>query len=155
MKALQLILIMLMLTVMVACNTEQTAPVIDNLDIDLAVEPDPPTAGESMLIISVRDANHHPVDGAKVTVHGNMDHEGMTPVDGESASGQDGMYHVPFNWTMGGGWILDVTVALPDNAGIASAQFELFVGAISEHSIINQSHSDADSDMAEMSDHSD
>ena len=56
------------------------------------------------------------------------------------------MYHVPFEWTMGGGWILDVTVTLPDDRGVATEQFELFVGAISEESIVNQ----GDKDTAEM-----
>jgi len=133
----------------VACTSEQTAPVIDNLDIDLAVEPDPPTAGDSTLMITVKDADGNPINDATVAVHGDMDHEGMTPVDGESTSAQNGMYHVPFEWTMGGGWILDVTVTLPDNKGIATERFELHVGAISEDSIINQ----GDTDTAEM-DHS-
>ena len=142
MKLLQFLLITLMLTVLVACNTEQTAPVVDNLDIEFAVEPDPPTAGETTLMISVKDANSNPIDSATVMVHGDMDHEGMTPVDGESSSGQNGMYLVPFEWTMGGGWILDVSVTLPDNAGVATEKFELFVGAISQESIVNQEATD-------------
>lgn len=142
MRTLRIILITSMLVVLVACNTEQAAPVVDNLDIDFSVEPDPPTAGESTLIISVNDANGNAIDDATISVHGDMDHEGMTPVDGESTSGQNGMYHVPFEWTMGGGWILDVTVTLPDNAGIATEQFELFVGAISQDSIVNQGNTD-------------
>lgn len=142
MKALQLILMILMFLMLVACNAEQTAPVLDNLEIELAVEPDPPTAGDATLIITVKDAESKPIDDATVAVHGDMDHEGMIPADGESISGQNGMYHVPFEWTMGGGWILEVTVTLPDNAGIATKRFDLNVGAISQDSIVNQGNDD-------------
>lgn len=142
MKAPQLILIFLMLLILAACDTEQTVPVIDNLDIELAVKPDPSTAGDSTLMVTVKDEDGNPIDDATVAVHGDMDHEGMIPVGGESAAGQDGMYHIPFEWTMGGGWILDVTVTLPGNAGIATETFELNVGAISEDSIINQGSDD-------------
>lgn len=142
MKIPQFILIFLILLMLVACNTEQTVAVIANLNIELAVEPDPPTAGDATLIITVKDAEGKPIEGATVAVHGDMDHEGMTPVDGESTSGQNGIYHIPFEWTMGGGWILDVTVTLPDNAGVATKRFELNVGAISQDSIVNQGNDD-------------
>lgn len=142
MKVLQLTFMFSLLLTLVACNTEQMAPVIDNLNIELAVKPDPPTAGDATLIITVKDADGKPINDATVAVHGDMDHEGMIPVDGESVSGQNGMYHVPFEWMMGGGWILDVTVTLPDNAGVATDRFELNVGAISQKSIVNQGNDD-------------
>lgn len=139
MKILQIILGILMLCMLMACNSEQTLTIVDDIDIELAVEPDPPTAGETMLLISITDANGKPIHDAIVSVHGDMDHEGMISVDGESSSEENGMYSVPFEWTMGGGWILDVTVTLPDDTGIATERFELNVGAISQDSIINQS----------------
>lgn len=142
MKILQIILVIGMLVVVGACNTEQTAPTLDNLSIVLTVEPDPPVAGEAMLMFWVKDADGTLIHDAVVSVHGDMDHEGMTPVDVESVSGQNGIYHVPFEWTMGGGWILDVTVTLPDNTGIATERFELNVGAISRDSIVNQGNDD-------------
>ena len=79
-----------------------------------------------------------PVDGAIVSVHGDMDHEGMTPIDSESNTSLNGEYQVPFTWTMGGGWIIDVTAQLPDNRGLAQGRFEFFVDAISADSIINR-----------------
>lgn len=142
MKARRLLIICFMLVLLVACNTEQTVSVIANLNIELAVEPDPPTAGDATLMITVKDTEGKPIEDATVAVHGDMDHEGMTPVDGESTSGQNGIYHIPFEWTMGGGWILDVTVTLPDNGGIATERFELNVGAISRDSIVNQGSDD-------------
>jgi hypothetical protein len=146
MKTLQLIPIFIMLFVLVACNTDQTAPIVDDITIELAVEPDPPTTGESTLLVTVLDKEGNPMEDAHIAVHGDMDHEGMTPSDSESSEGSKGVYRVPFDWSMGGGWILDITVTLPDNGGTATEKFELFVGAISENSIVNQ----GDTDTAEM-----
>jgi hypothetical protein len=67
-----------------------------------------------------------------------MDHEGMISIDGESNTSLNGEYQVPFTWTMGGGWIIDVTAQLPDNRGLAQSRFEFFVDAISTDSIINR-----------------
>ena len=40
---------------------------------------------------------------------------------------------------MGGGWIVEVTARLPDDRGVATETFNLFVEAVSSDSIINQS----------------
>lgn len=135
----------LALVALVAAACGQAAaqiPVLDDLMIELAVEPHPPAVGEATLVITVRDADGTPVEGATVTVHGDMDHAGMDPVDGESDEDAQGVYRVPFAWTMGGGWILDVTVSLPDNRGRATERFEVFVEAVSSDSILNQSMGD-------------
>ena len=52
---------------------------------------------------------------------------------------------------MGGGWIVDVTATLPDNGGVASETFELFVEAVSSDSIINRS--DDEGEAMDMDDH--
>lgn len=147
MRILHVVLLTLLMLVLVACNAEQTNTTIANdVSIEIAVEPDPPTMGESVLVVTVMDKEGNPIEGATVAVHGDMDHEGMTPSDGEISIGSEGIYRVPFVWSMGGGWILDVSVTLPNNVGVATKQFEVFVGAISENSIINQ----GDADTAEM-----
>ena len=150
MKTLQLSWLVLLSLLLFACNTEpQNVLIASDVVIQLTAEPDPPTTGASTLIITVFDKDGNAIEGAKVSVHGDMDHEGMTPSEGDSSESNEGIYRIPFEWSMGGGWILDVRVTLPDNAGIAREQFELFVGAISENSIVNQ----GDTDTAEM-DHS-
>jgi hypothetical protein len=148
-----IVLILIFSLMLVACEPQKTeTPVVDDVSVELVVEPDPPTAGETTLIVTVKEQDGTPIDGATVAVHGDMDHEGMVPVDGESAKGTDGNYRVPFEWTMGGGWILDVTVTLPDNRGVAVARFDLNVGAISSDSIINRGGEDtADMDHEAMS----
>jgi hypothetical protein len=122
-----------------ACGSQNATPIVEDLILQLDVEPNPPAVGETTLLVTVLDADGLPIEDATVAVHGNMDHEGMTPVDDETSESVDGVYRVPFEWTMGGRWILDVTVTLPDNRGIATAQFEAFVGAVSQDSIVNRS----------------
>ncbi len=142
MKTRLFTLVLVALAVAACGQAAAQIPVLDDLMIELAVEPHPPAVGEATLVITVTDADGAPVEGATVAVHGDMDHAGMEPVDGESDEGAQGVYRVPFTWTMGGGWILDVTVTLPDNRGRATERFEVFVEAVSSDSILNQSVGD-------------
>ena len=133
----QVMLIIILALVLTACGAQNTTTVVEDVTINLAVEPNPPVVGASTLYITVLEADGTPVDGATVTVIGNMEHEGMLPISGETSASSNGVYTMPFEWTMGGGWILDVTVTLPDNRGTATAEVELTVGAVSQDSIIN------------------
>ncbi|MDQ7024040.1 MAG: FixH family protein [Anaerolineae bacterium] len=142
-----IILILTLALVLTACGAQNTVSIVEDITIELTVEPNPPAVGEATLVITVLDADNSPIDGASITVHGNMDHEGMTPIDSETSDSSDGVYQVPFQWSMGGGWVLDVTVTLPDNRGIATAQFDQFVEAISQDSIINRHETGNDLDI--------
>jgi hypothetical protein len=112
--------------------------------MSLRSEPEILAVGDSTLIIDLEDANGVPIEGAALQVYANMDHEGMMPVEGQSRDSANGEYHVPLNWTMGGGWNVTVTARLPNIDGEVSETFELFVEAVSSQSIIhqesNQSH---------------
>ncbi|MBK8024939.1 MAG: FixH family protein [Chloroflexi bacterium] len=108
-----------------------------DVTVAIKVEPDPPAVGEANLRITLTGAGGAPIDGANVRARGDMDHAGMTPVLGETTQSQNGVYEVPFNWSMGGGWIVEVTATLPDNRGIAQEKFEFFVSAVSADSVIN------------------
>ena len=70
--------------------------------------------GAATLTIHVTNAAGQPVEDAAVTVEGNMTHAGMTPVLANGQGGPDGLYSVPFNWTMAGDWVVTVKVTLPD-----------------------------------------
>jgi nitrogen fixation protein FixH len=99
---------------------------------------EPLTVGETTLIVTLTDSSGAPLDGATLSVHGDMDHEGMVAVNREVSDSVNGEYHVPFEWTMGGGWIVTVTARLPENGGELTGTFEYFVEAVSSESIINQ-----------------
>lgn len=140
MKPLVRLALGVVLIVMMASCGPQDTPVTTAGDVQmtLRVEPEALAVGDTTLIVTLKDAAGQPIDGATLTVHGNMDHEGMMPVDRETSDSTDGEYRVPFMWTMGGGWIVTVTATLPDNRGDASQSFEFFVEAVSSESIINQ-----------------
>ncbi len=138
---LTLVAAVLILSTLTACGQQSaamTAPV--DVDITLQVEPEPLSVGETTLLIALTDSSGSRVDGAKLQVHGDMDHAGMTVVNREAHESTNGIYRVPFEWTMGGGWIVTVTAQLPDGSEI-SKTFEFFVEAVSSESIINRGNS--------------
>lgn len=108
------------------------------VEMNVRVEPEPLAVGASTLIVTLKDAAGTPVDGAKLRVHGDMDHQGMMPVDREISDGANGEYRVPFEWTMGGGWVVTITAQLPDNGGEISQTYNFFVEAVSNQSIISR-----------------
>lgn len=134
-------------------DDEQT--VVEDVTIMVMVDPDPPAVGDTMLMVSVTDVDGNAITDASVYVYGNMDHEGMEPEEGNADMSMNDMYHVPFHWSMGGGWILDVTVTLPDDRGVAKDTFEFFVEAVSADSVINQGAEHEHEDATEESDASD
>jgi YtkA-like len=98
------------------------------LTIEMAVAPTPPTTGEAELIVSVHSPDGAPISDARVAVRSDMTHAGMPPVLAEAASGTNGEYRVPFEWTMGGDWIVTITVTTSD--GLEHSQtFEMTVSA--------------------------
>ncbi|MFW5691748.1 MAG: FixH family protein [Chloroflexota bacterium] len=124
---LTLSLLILTALVIAACGgreSQQTPEVTADIQIDMAIEPNPPAVGEAELIITLTDTDGDPVTGATVEVRGDMNHAGMIPVLREVEDGEAGVYTVPFEWTMGGDWILTVTATLPDGV-TAVEEFEI------------------------------
>lgn len=102
-------LLFLILMTAAGCRQQTPTPTSD-LNIMLAVEPDPLMVGDATLVITVNDASGAAVNDAKIAVRGDMSHAGMMPVFGEIEGGTDGQYRVPFQWTMAGDWTVEVTV---------------------------------------------
>jgi hypothetical protein len=81
------------------------------------------TVGETTARITLTGASGEPIDGARVTLRGDMTHAGMQPVIRETDVSKQGVYTLPFEWTMGGDWFIEVSVVLPDG-GFAAQTFE-------------------------------
>jgi hypothetical protein len=118
-----ILLVVLLSLALVGCGRisrgeDQTTDV----NIVLAVNPDPPGVGPTHLTLFVTGADGAPIDGARLNIKGDMTHAGMQPVLAETEGGQEGRYEAAFEWTMGGDWIVTVTAALPDGR-TASRQF--------------------------------
>jgi hypothetical protein len=91
-----------------------------DIDVEVSYEPNPPQTGEGTILIAITGEDGQPVEAESVRVRGDMNHAGMVPVMGEEAEqGEDGVYRVPFNWSMGGDWILNVDVVLVDGREIS------------------------------------
>ncbi len=132
------LLMLILLIVLVGCGAADTpATATADLQISLRFDPDPPTVGASTVIITLVNASGSPVDDATLAVHGDMEHEGMASVDREVTESTNGEYRVPFEWSMGGAWVIMVTATLP-NGGETVETFETFVEAVSSESIIRQ-----------------
>jgi hypothetical protein len=102
--------------VLVGCRQSSDPTPDPSILVNLRYEPDPPVVGEGTVIVVVRDALGNPIDNALVNIRGDMNHAGMVPVIVETQASVNGEYSVPFNWNMGGDWILTVTTTLADGS---------------------------------------
>lgn len=103
------------------CNpsiTPTPEPSLQAAQIELEIDPDPAAVGDSALNVTVtRDGT--PLAEVLVAARGDMNHAGMQPVLGEATADADGKATVPFQWTMGGDWIVTITVTLPDGSEVS------------------------------------
>ena len=76
--------------------------------------------------VRLSDASGAPVEGASVSLKGDMSHAGMTPVLADAAETAGGVYQAQWVWTMSGDWFVTVTVALPDGRTLVR-RFDLTV----------------------------
>ncbi|MGD2162217.1 MAG: FixH family protein [Anaerolineales bacterium] len=113
-KILSLIILSLILLTPACTRQSAQGDQASNLTVDLSFEPETPVMGEGIILLKIWDEQTQPIEDLSIEVKGDMTHAGMTPVFGTSSYQGDGIYRVPFKWTMAGDWILQVTAELPD-----------------------------------------
>src|SRR5262249_48020240 len=87
-----------------------------DLDVQIAIEPDPPSTGENRLRISIRDASGKPVDGGQLTFEYAMPAMGAMPEmkgGGEVKAEGAGRYIVTYPLSMQGDWYLTLGIDAP------------------------------------------
>ena len=145
-RTLTLLIAVVALAVVVFLLTSRQPlqPTAESTDVTMTLDvpPEMLSVGDAQLTITLHDSDGTPIDDARLQVIGNMDHAGMMPVEREVQGGSGGRYAVPFEWTMGGGWIVTVNASLPNDGGQISHEFEFFVDAVSRQSVINQTPQD-------------
>lgn len=94
------------------CNRPETSAV--DATVDLQIKPDPPRVGKAEIALTLTGPSGEPLNGGKLTVEGNMNHAGMTPVFADLAETEPGQYEGTLEFTMAGDWFLLVTGELPD-----------------------------------------
>jgi hypothetical protein len=129
MKRVVLLIILLLATS--ACRQSQQQAATEtasgaSVQIEMVTEPDPIQTGAGTLLITARGPDGTPADVVRIDVRGDMNHAGMQPVFGSAESAVEGVFRVPFNWSMAGDWILEVTAALRDGS-TASQRFDVTV----------------------------
>jgi hypothetical protein len=109
-----------------ACNGRNSQQ-SNNTDIRIIVAVESTNVGETSLIVTLTDTAGSPINDATVSVKGDMSHAGMVPVLAKVTGGGDnGVYKMPFEWTMGGDWVVTVEATLPDGRS-ATQQFNFAI----------------------------
>lgn len=109
------------LLLLIACGGRNSQQTNDD-DIRLIVAIGSTTVGQTSLIVTVTDAAGSPINNATISVKGDMSHAGMVPVLAEATNAENGVYEMPFEWTMGGDWVVTVEATLSDGRS-TSQQF--------------------------------
>lgn len=130
--ARRLLWVVLLLAVVVSAagcqRASQQTPADQAPDIAavLVVDPEPALVGPATLAVQMSDASGAPVEGAMVSLKGDMSHAGMQPVLGGAAETAAGVYEAQWVWTMSGDWFVTVTADLPDGRTLVR-RFDLAV----------------------------
>ncbi len=82
--------------------------------IELETVPNPPSIGQTLLRLRLREPSGAHLTGARVRVEGNMNHAGMVPEFADAEETAPGMYEGLLELTMGGDWFLVVTARVDD-----------------------------------------
>ncbi|MFK7802286.1 MAG: FixH family protein [Anaerolineae bacterium] len=105
--------IILLAGLLAACggrNSSQT----NSSNYDISVDAESTNLGQTNLMVTVRDESDEPINDATVNIKGDMTHAGMQPVLGETSTANDGVYVIPYEWTMAGDWFVTIDVTFAD-----------------------------------------
>lgn len=123
--------VLLSLLFLAGCSRASREESTADVQIELTAIPFPAVVGESRLVIRVTHADGRPIDDARLSIKGDMTHAGMEPVLAETSGGTDGYYEAPFEWTMGGDWVVTVEAQLADGSMVRE-RFDLAVATEAE-----------------------
>jgi Cu(I)/Ag(I) efflux system membrane fusion protein len=102
-----------------ASSSEPITAQAGDLQIKLAIDPDPPQTGENRLLLTILDAAGKPVDGAALAFIWDMPAMGAMPEmkgGGRVKASGNGRYVVAYPLQMGGDWYLTLGVDVPRHA---------------------------------------
>ena len=112
-------LFVLVLLACAACRQQQ----LSATGLQLRMTASDTLVGETTLVVAVVDLKGRPIENpGTLTVRADMNHAGMVPVFAEAETAIDGIFTLPFKWTMGGGWIVEASLTLA-NGDVASQTF--------------------------------
>jgi YtkA-like len=92
----------------------QTSDNLPDIKFEYKIVPDPPKTGLATFTLMLADSTGTPINGARISLEGNMSHAGMRPVFSEAREVESGRYESSLEFTMRGDWIILVHLTLPD-----------------------------------------
>ncbi|MCD0460088.1 FixH family protein [Roseiconus lacunae] len=111
--------VMLIVIATTGCESQQSTEPTGSAEVQLGSTP--PSVGPCDLTVTLLDASGSPLQGADLTVEGNMNHAGMKPSFAEmSETDEPGVYSGTIDFTMGGDWFLLINATGPDGVSIES-----------------------------------
>ena len=94
-------------------------PTVPPWQISVQSDPYPYAVGNATLIVTVSQGDQNePVPGLTVSARGDMNHGGMAPVLADGVESDPGVYRIPWEWTMAGDWLVDVTLRSAEGAEV-------------------------------------
>lgn len=113
-------LLVLLLSFASACRRQQ----LTATDIQFEMSSSGMLVGDTTLLVKVSDREGQAIENpGRLTIRGDMDHAGMAPVFAQADAPNDGVFTVPFAWTMGGRWIVEARLTL-ENGEVAKKTFQ-------------------------------
>lgn len=120
-RTIPAVVVILLLLPAAGCRRSAGGVPLDNgtpgatgVRIELIADPVEPVIGPARWRVTLLDADGAPVEGAVVSLRGDMTHAGMVPEEAAAVEDGAGVYRAEFEWTMAGDWIVTVTATLPD-----------------------------------------
>jgi hypothetical protein len=86
----------------------------DAVVFEARFHPQPPRVGALEVRLTLRDSSGNALDGASLSLEGNMSHPGMVPVLGQAVGLGSGAYADTLELTMAGDWHVRVWGTLAD-----------------------------------------
>ena len=118
-------LLAIVLLVAVSCRPQQ----ISTADVRLELNASDRLVGKTTLLLSVTDkAGSAIANPGALSIRGDMNHAGMVPVFAESDEAINGIFSLPFEWTMAGAWNVEARLTLP-NGDVAVESFSFEIGS--------------------------
>lgn len=136
----RLLLLVLLCLALAACRQQP----LSASDIRIGLEASELQVGETTLRVTATDKDGIALaQPGKLSVRGDMRHAGMVPVFAQAEQAANGVFTLPFEWTMGGAWIVEASLTLPSGA-LASETFEFEIESESGAGMDHKDHGSMD-----------
>ncbi len=123
-------LLLVFVVLLASCRQQQ----LSSADVTLDMSASDKRVGETTLLVRVSDRDGKALSNpGTLSLRGDMDHAGMAPVLARAESAVDGVFSVPFEWTMNGNWIVEAKLTLPNgDVALETTNFKILNEALVE-----------------------